>query len=169
MKLLLVLILTVGLHASLINELYKLNPEQQKVFNQIVAWAEVHDLKWTMLSIAWKESNYGKYRVGKFSEDYGVFQINLRTFKNRFAQQLEAFPLSESSIKKILTTDDELNFLASIAEIKFWHSVHGHNWRKVWGSYNDGTHISYKGREYAQDIARRIKLLKIFLKEKSDD
>ena len=49
----------------------------------------------------------------------------------------------------------------AIAELEYWITVHGHDWNKIWSSYNGGWNYKAKRpQSYAKDIANKIKVLK---------
>lgn len=166
-KIALTLITPLIMSASSLNELKTLSSEQKAVMVKTFKMAKVHDLQWTMTAIAWKESGFGKALVGRTTPDYGVFQINLNTYKRRFHDEIVENDLSEKEIIETLKYDFETGFIAALEEIYFWKKVRKDDWRMVWASYNDGTYISSKGKKYSEDIAKRIKLLKIYFKNKS--
>ena len=165
-KLLLILALPFFLLASpkLERELATLSKEQLKVLYKTFYYGKQHDLQWTLTAIAWKESNFGKYRRNDNSKDYGIFQVNLNTYKRRYANELIAHNLSDSTIIDYHIRYFEFNVVAAVDEIRYWQSVRS-DWLTVWASYNDGTVIGPKGKAYATDIARRIKTLQHFIGE----
>ncbi|MEA3371032.1 MAG: hypothetical protein U9Q40_06795 [Campylobacterota bacterium] len=123
--------------------------------------AEPYDLSYTMTAIAWQESNFGKYRVGRITPDYGVYQININTFKRRYFDELERYRVPDDRLIYLLTNDDDLGFIAAIAEITFWKSVRGNNWRAIWGSYNGGYNMN---EAYADAIAKKVRALEIYIR-----
>lgn len=156
---------TLHLNSASLKELDNLNKDQLKTLYKTFYYGKQHDLHWTLTAIAWKESNFGKYLINPRSKDYGVFQINLKTYKRRYASEIATNNLSDDTIKSYLVRYYDLNAIAAIDELLFWQSVHGKQWTKIWASYNDGTVISSKGRAYSRDIAKRIKLLQHFIGE----
>ena len=129
--------------------LENLSGPQLAVMYRTFYTAKVHDLHWTMTAIAWKESEFGLNLVGRTTPDYGVFQINIKTYRNRFSDY--------DGLKDELTNNYSLGFSAALAEIEYWKSVHGSNWNKVWASYNSGW---TGGKGYSDSIKLRIKALK---------
>lgn len=161
MKLLLLLIPFMVWSASL-KELHNLTPKQLQVLQQSIEYGKQHNLSYTLAAIAWKESNFGKYLVGWTTPDYGVFQINIYTFNNRFKSTIKQSGLTRTELVKALTHSFEIGAEAAIAELKFWNK--SRNWKHSVQSYNDGTHISPTGIAYGEDIAKRVKLLQQFIR-----
>ena len=160
MKYTILLLLTFNLYAtSLEYRIHHLTPEQQVIVDKIIYLAEPHDLKWTMLAMAWWESDFGANLDHK-TDDHGVMGINLVSFKSRYKTALIKYPLSDDVIRKMLRMDLHLNFSCALAEIVFWQSVYGKDWMKVWGSYNGGWACN---ENYASGIVKRIRILKSYL------
>lgn len=147
---------------ELYGELENLKKSERIVLVKTLKRAEAFDMQWTMTAIAWRESHFGRNLVGRTTPDYGVFQINIVSFKRRYAEHLKVFPLSDESIIEILKNDYNLGFVAALAELEYWKSVRGDNWFEIWASYNGG-HKMYK--PYAKMIKQRIKVLKKFLRK----
>ena len=166
MKFILIIMLAFTLSfGSLKSDLEKLSPQQKAVMVKTFNKAKHFDMAWTMTAIAWYESGFGKALVGRTTPDYGVFQINIYTYKRRFKQHIEALHMSDDTIRHILKHDYDVGFLAAVEELKFWQTVRGDdNWTEIWGSYNDGTVIDEAGRKYAEVIRARIALLKQYSK-----
>lgn len=163
MKIIFVMVLAISAYGNtLINELKNLSPQQAEVMKMTWEKGKALDLHYTLTAIAWQESSFGKYKIGKWSPDYGTFQINLKTYKSRYAKEIKAHNLSDKKIRSYLIDYYDLGFVAATDEILFWKRVHRGNWNKIWASYNDGTHISSKGRSYSKQIAAKIKALKAF-------
>lgn len=160
MKLLLLLIPFIVWSASL-KELRNLTASQQQILEMALAYGKKHNLGYTLAATAWKESQFGKYRVGWTTPDYGVFQINYHTYKKRFAKRIKQSGLTKPQVIKMLTHDFHVNAEAALAEYKFWRK--SRDWKHAVQSYNDGTHISHKGKAYAEDIVKRVKLLQQFI------
>jgi len=164
MKFILILILTLTLsHANkLDDELKYLTKPQLEILHTTFKKAKSYDLQWTMTAMAWQESRFGKALIGRTTPDYGVFQINLKTFKARYAKILaepkeDGTLIDDKDIINMLVSDYELNFVASLEEIKFWQHVHGNNYMKIWASYNGG----FKGNPiYANAIKNKIRALR---------
>lgn len=164
------LLVVVSLYAetvkSLVKELEHLKPHQKEILFKTYNAAKPLDMQWTMTAIAWRESQFGRDLVGRTTPDFGVFQININTFKNRHKRDLKRFPVNDKKLKRMLKNDYDLGFSCALEELEYWKSVRGNDWRKIWGSYNGG----YKPNErYAEWIYKRIKALKIYIKSHSHE
>lgn len=150
---------------SLDNELKNLSYEKREVLFKIYEDGKKFDLQWTLTAIAWQESSFGKYLVNPNSQDYGIFQINLRIYKNRYKYEIEQANVNDNILIKMLTQHYGIGLTAAIAELQFWKEVRGdHRWNQIWASYNDGNIISKKGVKYSQMIAKKIRALKKYIK-----
>lgn len=149
---------------ALYKELQTLNSEQKEILKTTWERGKPLGLNYTLTAIAWQESNFGKYKVGKWSPDYGVFQINLKTYKSRYKDEIKVYKLQDRHIKKWLTDNYTIGFIAAVDEILFWKEVHDGNWNKIWASYNDGTRIGYKGKKYSKEISQRIRVIDRYYK-----
>jgi len=147
-------------------ELENLTPMQFEVMQDSFNKGSVFNLSWTMTAIAWQESNFGENRVGRTTPDYGVYQININTFKKRYSDIIKKHKHSDKLIIKMLKYNDALNFSASVTEVQYWLSVYKGNYYKTWSSYNGG----WKGcTRYADIIKKRIKALKKFMAKKHQE
>lgn len=160
MKLLL-LILPLFIWSASLKELHNLTPKQAEVMKMTMEYGKQHNLSYTLTAIAWKESNFGKYLVGWTTPDYGIFQNNYYTYKNRFKKRINQAGLTKSQVIKMLTHSFYIGAEAAVAELKFWRK--SRDWRHSVESYNDGTRISAKGKAYGADIAKRVRLLQQYL------
>jgi hypothetical protein len=149
---------------ELYRELTHLSKKQQTVLVKTYKQGKLYNLHHSLSAIAWIESNFGVNKINNYSHDYGVFQINLRTFKNRHKKALSIYNVSDKKIKKILTNDYQMSFLNALMELRFWAGVYEHKANKyyrMWCSYNAGYDRS-NGIQYADNIKQRIRVLKEF-------
>lgn len=111
-----------------------------------------HDLGYTMMAIAWKESTAGKYRVNLNSMDFGVMQNSLKTASTRTGTKgyYKKMELVEALIK-----DDKLSMNLALEELLYWRKqVDG--WRNMVMAYNVGW--AYGGnKSYLKDIVTNVK------------
>ncbi|MCK5536989.1 MAG: hypothetical protein KAI79_09190 [Bacteroidales bacterium] len=148
---------------DLYNELERLSVSQQRVLARTYNTAKQYNLEYTMTAMAWNESRFGLKMENKRTKDYGVFGINLKSFKSRFGHKLKGLNASDKAIKTALKESYELNFKSSLAEIRYWQKHRNGNWQLVVRSYNAGWNHS-NGKRYAKGIARHIRILKLFFK-----
>lgn len=123
---------------------------------------QLHDdtmMKYTLMAIAIKESSIGKNLINKKSNDYGLFQANIKTILNR--EKVEDTPLNRDYFSNKLLTDVGYATKNAIIEIEYWLKVHKEDWFKAWASYNTGwKYKSNTGLKYSEDIAYIIHTLR---------
>ena len=157
MRKLSLLLITCSLYAATLQErITHLNTHQVEVMCNTWRIGASHDLQWTLTAIAWLESDMGERLLSPDRQDVGVFQINLISFRRRYAEQLEMYPRNDDQLRELLY-DYEVGVTAAIAELTFWKKIHDGNWHKVWASYNSGW---VGGGMYARAISQRIGILK---------
>ena len=131
--------------------------DQVRLIKKAYTQGAIYDVGASLAAIVVIESSAGRHTLSPDEQDCGVAQINLTSFKLRYQQHLQHFPLSDAQICNMLIRDVDLNLLAAIEELRFWREVHHDNWRLVWGSYNGGW---TPNTEYAAKVARMIKTLR---------
>lgn len=117
-------------------------------------------LGYSLMAIAIKESNIGKYVVNDKTNDYGLFQANIKTVLSR--QNVKDTKANRMLYSKKLINDVSFATANAIIELEYWKKVHKNNWAKTWASYNTGWR--YKGKtgfKYANSIFEIIKKLKL--------
>lgn len=161
-RVLVALLLSVALSfgGSLLDQLHNLNATQKKVLQETFEDGKIHGLEYSLTAIAWRESDFGENLVGK-TDDWGVFQITIKTFKVDFPEYAKIH--TDAELRELLKTDFNLNIQAAVKVIRFWQKERGPtNWRAVYSGYNGG----YKGNPaYAEMIVRRIAALRVYMKE----
>ena len=161
-KLLIILVLFIQASALTLEErITHLSEHQAETLCYMHNFGKATDMSWTLSAMAWQESDFGVLTLSRNQQDVGVLQINLTSFKHRYAEQLEVSPISDSGLRYMLMNDIELNAMSGVAELEFWKSVYTKqgktNWWNVWSSYNRG----WAGNdEYAFNIREKIKVLK---------
>ena len=126
---------------------------------QIKELGEKHGLSYTLMAIAIKESELGKYIVNVDSMDYGLYQANLKSVISRHNVKDTAWNRNKFAAK--LISDFKFATKNAIDELNYWRKVHDNDWKKVWSSYNGGwKYNSSKAKEYSLEIAKIIRELK---------
>ncbi|MDD3008237.1 MAG: transglycosylase SLT domain-containing protein [Arcobacter sp.] len=116
-------------------------------------------MKYTLMAIAIKESSVGKKQVNDFSNDYGLFQSNIKSVLRR--QYVEDNDYNRRYFAYKLLNDVAFSTANAIVEIDYWREIHKENWVKVWASYNAGwRYNSNVGVLYANSIFDIIKKLR---------
>ena len=117
-------------------------------------------MKYSLMAIAIKESSLGKYIINSKSEDYGLFQANIKTVLKR--QKVKDNSFNRSIYAQKLINDVGFATANAIIELKYWRKVHKDNWFKTWSSYNTGwNYNSNTGIKYAEKVFDIIKKLKM--------
>ena len=117
-------------------------------------------MKYSLMAIAIKESSLGKYVINSKSEDYGLFQANIKTVLKR--QKVKDNSYNRSIFAQKLINDVGFATANAIIELKYWRKVHKDNWFKTWSSYNMGwKYNSETGIKYAEKVFDIIKKLKL--------
>jgi len=99
-------------------------------------------MKYSLMAIAIKESSLGKYVINSKSEDYGLFQANIKTVLSR--QKVKDNSYNRSIYAQKLINDVGFATANAIIELKYWKKVHKDNWFKTWSSYNTGWNYNSK-------------------------
>ena len=111
------------------------------------------------MALAIKESSVGKNLVNPISNDYGLFQSNIKSVIRR--QKVPDNLFNRRYFSQKLVSDVAFSTANAIVEIDFWRKVHKDNWIKIWASYNTGwKYVSNDGLNYATSIFDIIKKLK---------
>mgnify|MGYP003585699360 CR=1 FL=1 len=133
-----------------------------KTFYDSKEFVKTKNERLLLTAIAWKESNFGEKLESK-TNDFGVFQINLKSFNSRFGEQLKSNNLDKYA-KNMLRNNHKVGMMAAVAELNFWKQKYPKDLDKVIASYNDGSDITQVGKDYATDIKERIAVLDSYLK-----
>lgn len=116
-------------------------------------------MKYTLMAIAVKESSVGKNQINEISNDYGLFQSNIKSVLRR--QNVEDNLENRKYFAEKLLTDPGFAAKNAIVEINYWREVHENNWLRVWASYNTGwRYKSNTGIIYANSIFDIMKKLR---------
>ena len=116
-------------------------------------------MKYTLMALAIKESSVGKNQINLISNDFGLFQSNIKSVIRR--QKVQDNLFNRKYFANKLLSDVGFATANAIVEIDFWRKVHKENWVKVWASYNTGwSYKSDTGVIYATNVFDIIKKLK---------
>lgn len=116
-------------------------------------------MNYSLMAIAVKESSVGKNLINETSNDYGLFQSNIKTVINRY--NIEDTTNNREYLSNKLLNDAGFSAVNAIQEINYWRKVHNNNWARVWSSYNTGwKYESDTGVKYAYSIFDIIKKLR---------
>ena len=144
---------------SLYSNSLSLNKYDILILKKIKSLADDKMMKYSLMAIAIKESSLGKYVINSKSEDYGLFQANIKTVLSR--QKVKDNSYNRSIYAQKLINDVGFATANAIIELRYWRKVHKDNWSKIWSSYNTGwNYNSKRGVEYATKVFDIIKKLK---------
>ncbi len=139
----------------------KLTQEEINTLKEIKEHGKEHGLSYSLMAIAIKESNIGKYMVNVVTKDYGIYQANIHTVISR--ENAKDTTYNRNALANKLITDFQFATKNAIDELTYWQKVHNNDWTKVWSSYNGGwKYNSLAARKYSQDIAAIIRELRKF-------
>ena len=129
------------------------------ILNKIKSLTDEPIMKYSLMAIAIKETSVGKNMANFQSNDFGLFQSNIKTVLSR--QYISDTPANRKYFALRLMNDVGFATANAIIELEYWRKVHKDNWIKIWSSYNTGfSYRSDTGFFYAKDILEITKKLK---------
>ena len=129
------------------------------ILKKIKSLTDDRMMKYTLMALAIKESSVGKNQINLISNDFGLFQSNIKSVIRR--QKVQDNLFNRKYFANKLLSDVGFATANAIVEIDFWRKVHKENWVKVWASYNTGwSYKSDTGVIYATNVFDIIKKLK---------
>ncbi|AFK66635.1 hypothetical protein COPG_00039 [Colwellia phage 9A] len=114
------------------------------------------DLGITLAAIAIQESMAGKYRVNLKSQDFGLYQISIKTIAGI---EKPVNDLQLSVFVQGVIFDDEQGAEYALNVLNYFKKHHDGDWRKMVQSYNAG-HNYQNGYDYMLKISHNVKMLK---------
>lgn len=144
-------------------DLENLSPEQRDVLYSTWLIGSKENLGYTLATIAWKESNFGKWMLnlsdGKYGS-YGIFHINLEYAIKR--NNIKTAWGRDRYADKLLA-DIEFSSKEALNILKYWQMIHKKEMKgkellkNIFASYNGG--FNYKSPQaiaYSKDASLRI-------------
>ena len=129
------------------------------ILKKIKSLTDDNYMKYTLMAIAIKESSIGKNLINPISNDYGLFQSNIKSVIKR--QKVQDTIYNRRYFAQKLVYDVGFSTANAIVEIDYWKKVHKNNWIKIWASYNTGwKYNTDTGVKYATSVFDIIKKLK---------
>jgi hypothetical protein len=129
------------------------------ILKKIKSLTDDRMMKYTLMALAIKESSVGKNQINLISNDFGLFQSNIKSVIRR--QKVQDNLFNRKYFANKLLSDVGFATANAIVEIDFWRKIHKENWVKVWASYNTGwSYKSDTGVIYATNVFDIIKKLK---------
>lgn len=156
-KILLTLLLSISFLYS--NSL-KLSKHDLMILKKISTLTDNPMMKYTLMALAIKESSIGKNMINHRTQDYGLFQANIKTVLSR--QNKKDTKRNRVIFARKLVEDVAFSTANAVVELDYWQKVHKGNWAKTWASYNTGWKYKSKtGQKYANHVFKIIKKLKL--------
>lgn len=129
------------------------------VLKKIKSLTDDKMMKYTLMALAIKESSVGKNQINLVTNDFGVFQGNIKSVVRR--QNIDDNLNTRRFLAKKLLSDAGFAMANAIEEVNYWRKVHKEDWPRVWASYNTGWSYKTKtGLAYSNDVFEIIKKLK---------
>lgn len=129
------------------------------VLKKIKSLTDDKMMKYTLMALAIKESSVGKNQINLVTNDFGVFQGNIKSVVRR--QNIDDNLNTRRFLAKKLLSDAGFAMANAIEEVNYWRKVHKEDWPRVWASYNTGWSYKTKtGLTYSNDVFEIIKKLK---------
>jgi|SRR5690554_738443 len=129
-----------------------LSGQQQSILHLSASLGEPHNLSETMVAIAMKESNLGKWNIALGENSFGPWHVrvihavkdlgwkNTPFNRNRAAQMMLDNPIYSGGL--------------AVRELVWWRDYHKGDWAKAVRGYNSGH--SGGGQGYLKDIRQNI-------------
>ena len=129
------------------------------VLKKIKSLTDDKMMKYTLMALAIKESSVGKNQINLVTNDFGVFQGNIKSVVRR--QNIDDNLNTRRFLAKKLLSDAGFAMANAIEEVNYWRKVHKEDWPRVWASYITGWSYKTKtGLAYSNDVFEIIKKLK---------
>lgn len=129
------------------------------ILKKIKSLTDDRMMKYTLMALAIKESSVGKNQINLISNDFGLFQSNIKSVIKR--QKVPDTIYNRRYFAQKLVYDVGFSTANAIVEIDYWRKVHNDNWIKIWASYNTGwKYNTDTGVKYATSVFDIIKKLK---------
>lgn len=142
--------------------------EQQEVARTAYKLGKNFNYGYTLVAIAWKESQFGIYMINLQDPSAGVFHNNINTVMKRHKEDYLDTSFQRNLIAQMLI--DNIFFAAAeaLSELEYWEELHKdmlnietRAYLKIWASYNGGySYNNDRPKAYAQSIRKRIIIIK---------
>ena len=155
-----------------VKQLESMGADKQELIRSIYKSAEPYDLGYSLVAIAWKESNLGEWMInitdGKHGS-FGLYHIRLdyALVRNKITSSWDKSRYAEK-----LLYDFNVSTAEAISLLIYWYNYHKSSpdrWKRTYGSYNGGFKVSKQSKAYADDIGYRIQALRIYIKKYHKD
>lgn len=153
-------------------DLKNLGQDQLDIVNQIVKYEPEKGLVLELLTIAWKESNFGRWPVNITDGKYGSFGIYHIRLDYALTRNKITSSWGKSRYVEKLLYDFEVSSAECVSLLIYWDryykkSKKGEDLLKhIFASYNGGYKLSQQALTYGKDALLRYKALKRMLESK---
>ena len=166
---LIVLLLLLNTYAgsikSYMKQIENTNQEQREVARFISYNASKYNLKYTLLAIAFKESQWGKYKLNLADPSAGLFHKLLPYYCIELGLKPNKWNMSR--VAERLINNNAESFMAALNDFQKAYNyfrIRGYNKRLAWRyaiqAYNAGVSNYRAGKKYYREIVKIIKALK---------
>lgn len=140
----------------------KLSQSQLDLLKAIYKKGKEFSLEYSVMAIAWQESNAGAWPVNLQDPSCGPFHQSVSMYIR--ARKLENTNFNKNKVCSRLINDLDFSTSAAIYELEAWMNVHRNKlnlFDYVYRSYNAGTNYESKtAKTYSNKIIARIRVLK---------
>ena len=147
---------------ALVANLFALTPAQKQEFKFSYNYGKKYNLGWTLAAISYVESSLGKHPINLADPSASSYHILIKSVLSR--EKIPDNSWNRSRMMEKLLSNKYFAARQAISELLFWKAYWIRQgcsgnwlWIKMVGSYNGG---HYSNIEYAQKIAKAIKILK---------
>ncbi len=166
-KLVIILAIVVSVQAretvsTLLNELHHLTWQQTQILAKTKYKGDEFNLGYSLCAIAWKESDFGKWKINLMDPSCGIFHAMPKFMTDN--------KWNQSRLCERLITDYDFSFSTALQQLKYWEnywrSKHVHRvWSHTICSYNTGYRFNPES-SYLQSIKLRVRALQLYFKQK---
>lgn len=131
--------------------------QQLHTLQTVHDYGETRGLAKTLPAISWVESRAGEVLVGinkNGANDYGAFQINLKTASN---MEGTTSAYQRNILASKLITNVKYSSEMAVEVLSYWYNYHK-DWNKMVMSYNAGFNVE-AGQEYKDKVVKAIRML----------
>lgn len=138
----------------------QLTERQMSIMFFSYSYGREHDLGYTLLAIALKESGLGQWNVNLQDPSASPWHVTVDKAVDKLGWRHTPFNMNRATQR--LIEDPFLGASIAVEEIKNWYKIHdnvsGHErWRRTWASYNRGYNWhNSTGQAYADEINTNI-------------
>lgn len=151
-------------------ELYKLDKSQMQILKDILLLDIDKGFELEMATLAWKESNFGKWMINITDGKYGSFGLYHIRLDYALVRNKITSSWGKSRYTEKLLYDFELSSNEAVTLLLYWHNYHRKNNKQdvkkyMFASYNGGYKLSKQAIAYGEDAILRLEALRKFISD----